>query len=593
MSNSIELPNLPNVSVLYGTDFAVVVNTGVTRKATVQQLKDFVIGNLSAGIFPNAAIEVDASGRIVSIQAGGGVAIDASQITTGTLDNARLSALVGLTNAAKTWSAVQTFTLAPVFTDASGSRTALGGSAMGQLLFTLAANSASAKWLRINADNTITPRTASETLSDLAAAPLASPAFTGVPTAPTATFGTNSTQLATCAFVIANAGGGGGSGVWGAITGTLTDQTDLVSALALKAPLASPTFTGVPAAPTASPGTNTTQIATTAFVLANQGLTNLDTQNYIVVIPSSNPAANGTALLAAYAAARVLTPNGNALSATNRSVLIIPPGVYDLGTGSLTLDIEFVDVVGWTGDAAQVFVTSATSTSNTGTIIQTANDVRVSNLTADFTGSTVLSDATDPAAYMPTTTGLAATVWTNVIFSAIPFTGNAMRQQTVYAGTFISCVCGDNGFGGGGPPSEATGTFIDCVSGDFSFSGLGASGTFLRCKAGAYSFGGGSDATGSFKNCVGGDGSFGGGGGNCSGTFKDCVGTDFAFGGDAGSCSGTLEGCVGGQFAYGGNSGTLTGKLFYCRITTGTIPTVSGGGKVVHCINVSTAAANQ
>lgn len=32
------------------------------------------------------------------------------------------------------------------------------------------------------------------------------------------------------------------------------------------APLASPTFTGVPAAPTASAGTNTTQIATTAYV---------------------------------------------------------------------------------------------------------------------------------------------------------------------------------------------------------------------------------------------------------------------------------------------------------------------------------------
>lgn len=36
--------------------------------------------------------------------------------------------------------------------------------------------------------------------------------------------------------------------------------------LALKAPLASPTFTGTPAAPTAAGGTNTTQIATTAFV---------------------------------------------------------------------------------------------------------------------------------------------------------------------------------------------------------------------------------------------------------------------------------------------------------------------------------------
>ena len=37
-------------------------------------------------------------------------------------------------------------------------------------------------------------------------APLDSPAFTGVPTAPTATLGTNTTQLATTAFVLANGG---------------------------------------------------------------------------------------------------------------------------------------------------------------------------------------------------------------------------------------------------------------------------------------------------------------------------------------------------------------------------------------------------
>ena len=44
-----------------------------------------------------------------------------------------------------------------------------------------------------------------------------------------------------------------------------------VSALAgagSAAPLVSPTFTGTPAAPTASQGTNTTQVATTAFVNA-------------------------------------------------------------------------------------------------------------------------------------------------------------------------------------------------------------------------------------------------------------------------------------------------------------------------------------
>ena len=74
------------------------------------------------------------------------------------------------------------------------------------------------------------------------AAPLASPTFTGTPAAPTASAGTSTTQLATTAFV------------------TTADN--------LKANLASPAFTGTPTAPTATAGTNTTQIATTAFVTA-------------------------------------------------------------------------------------------------------------------------------------------------------------------------------------------------------------------------------------------------------------------------------------------------------------------------------------
>ena len=83
--------------------------------------------------------------------------------------------------------------------------------------------------------------------SDLnAKAPLASPNFTGIPLAPTAAQGTNTTQLATTAFV----------------------NAEIAADIATKADLAGPTFTGVPAAPTASAGTNTTQLATTAFVQA-------------------------------------------------------------------------------------------------------------------------------------------------------------------------------------------------------------------------------------------------------------------------------------------------------------------------------------
>jgi hypothetical protein len=44
--------------------------------------------------------------------------------------------------------------------------------------------------------------------------------------------------------------------------------------LTAKAPLLSPTFTGTPFAPTAAAGTNTTQIATTAFVTSQMGIAN-------------------------------------------------------------------------------------------------------------------------------------------------------------------------------------------------------------------------------------------------------------------------------------------------------------------------------
>lgn len=48
-----------------------------------------------------------------------------------------------------------------------------------------------------------------------------------------------------------------------------TELTAVASAISSKADLNSPALTGTPTAPTATAGTNTTQLATTAFVLAN------------------------------------------------------------------------------------------------------------------------------------------------------------------------------------------------------------------------------------------------------------------------------------------------------------------------------------
>lgn len=63
-----------------------------------------------------------------------------------------------------------------------------------------------------------------------------------------------------------NSSGGGGSIAWGGITGNITSQTDLQGALDVKAPIASPAFTGTPTAPTPATTDNSNKIATTEFV---------------------------------------------------------------------------------------------------------------------------------------------------------------------------------------------------------------------------------------------------------------------------------------------------------------------------------------
>jgi hypothetical protein len=132
---------------------------------------------------------------------------------------------------------------------------------------------------------------------------LASPAFTGTPTAPTPTPGNSSTQLATCAFVAAAISGVAAgvtsyNGRTGAVTSVAADITSAGGAL-----LASPSFTGTPAAPTPAPGTNTTQLATTAFVqtamaAVSTGVTSFNGRTGAVTFQASDVSAVGGALLA-------------------------------------------------------------------------------------------------------------------------------------------------------------------------------------------------------------------------------------------------------------------------------------------------------
>lgn len=144
-------------------------------------------------------------------------------------------------------------------------------------------------------------------------APLNSPGLTGTPTSTTPTPVTdNTTRIATTAFVQSAIGAvssgvttltagtgltGGGTGavtisvanngitnalaaqmpaqtIKGNTTGITANSVDLtiaqVMAMLGAAPLAGPSFTGVPLSPTPANGTNTTQIATTAYVLSTR-----------------------------------------------------------------------------------------------------------------------------------------------------------------------------------------------------------------------------------------------------------------------------------------------------------------------------------
>ena len=135
-------------------------------------------------------------------------------------------------------------------------------------------------------------------------APVDSPEFIGIPKSPTPEQGTNSTQIANTAFVQA--------AITALIDGspsaldTLKKIADAINndpqfsqtinaALALKAPLLSPAFTGVPTAPTASQGTNNTQIATTAYVraaisaLVSSSPEALDTLNELAAALGNDP----------------------------------------------------------------------------------------------------------------------------------------------------------------------------------------------------------------------------------------------------------------------------------------------------------------
>lgn len=267
--------------------------------------------------------------------------------------------------------------------------------------------------------------TATGALTSLGAAPINAPNFTGIPTAPTAAVSTNTTQLATTAFVMAQvaastsgvssvtagaglAGGGTGAvtlniataGVTNAMHATMPTMTikgnntasaaspvDLTATQAMTllgaAPLASPTFTGVPAGPTASVGTSTTQLATTAFVQA--------------AFPASTtpPTMNASAVLGTIAAGWARGDHVHP-SDTSRAPIANPSF-----TGNVTLAGNYLYFANATGSvngsatgpliyADQSYIIAKLGTSTPAGFVFRSNDGTTNLLAVDSAGNTTI-----------------------------------------------------------------------------------------------------------------------------------------------------------------------------------------------------------
>jgi hypothetical protein len=367
-------------------------------------------------------------------------------------------------------------------------------------------------------------------------ADISSPHFTGIPTAPTALSGTNSTQIATTEFVasalldlppttnasllssgtlsddrlstnvalknvnnnfstdqsisgnltvsgtITNAGltsslnskqstlvsgtniktinglnilGSGDIAVtttsaWGSITGTLSDQSDLNTALGLKAPLASPSFTGTPVTPTAAIDTNTTQIASTAFVigqgyakLASPALTGTPTT------PTAAAGTNTTQIASTAFVTTALSGKANIASPTFTGAVVLPSNTT---IGSVS--------------SAEIALLSGVSSS-----IQTQLNAKANLASPTFTGVVVLPSATSIGSVTSTEIG-----YMSGVTSAVQTQLNA-KQATLVSGTSIKTINGTSLLGSGDIVISGGGS-VDSVPTDGSSNAVSSDGVF-------------------------------------------------------------------------------------------------------------------
>jgi len=300
-----------------------------------------------------------------------------------------------------------------------------------------------------------------------------------------------------------------------------TEFVAIASAVTSKADINSPTFTGTPAAPTAISGTNTTQLATTAFVKnAFDTLGTMSTQN-----------ANAVAI------------TGGTIAGVTISSLAADLAVADGGTGSSTFT------------ANSVVLGNGTSALN-------GNMVAPST-----TGNLLTSNGTTWTSATPAYVGARASTFTSTGTFTVPAGITAVKATVVGAGGAGGQVStGGYGAGGGG----GGGVAIRWITG--LTSGATVAVTVGTAPGGTSSFGSYASATGGSSGGSANDGAGGAGGSGTNGDINLTGGQ-----GGAGYGGGGGGGASGGGGGAHSNS-LATGSGVYC--SPGAASLIGGAGGV-------------
>lgn len=317
----------------------------------------------------------------------------------------------------------------------------------------------------------------------------------------------------------------------------------IAAAVASKADINSPTFTGVPAAPTATAGTNTTQLASTAFVkTALDGLGTMSTQNATAVAITGGTITGITDLAVADGGTGSSTLSANAVllgNGTSALQTVAPGNSGNILISNGTTWVATASGSAVSGTSGQAFTSNGTFTIPTGiaalkvTVIGGGGGgggaYQLSASGGGGAGGTAIKYLTGLTAgnTLAVTVGAAGAA----VAAGTYTDGGNGGNSTVASGTqTITTVTGGGGTGGKG-----TGT----NQGSISAGGAGGTATNGTINVNGTSGTPGSifyfTNSGDFTGCGGtGGGSSLGGGGRCSVVFSTGTAVDLSSPGSTG-----------------------------------------------------------